>query len=402
MLGAACSINLTPSHNPANYAGLKFNPSDGGPAGDVVTTKIEEIANRMMGENVILEPVKPENIEKIDIAELYIRYINERKTLDIERIKNFISKEDCIVCIDNVHGATRGRIQRILGESVRIKYLRTEDDFLFGGVAPEPSEKNMQGVERVLRESNARFRMGVIIDPDGDRIRHADENMQIPMNYFGAMAFHFLSVYKGIKGIGVKSVGTSNLVNAIAKKLGTGVRETKVGFKNFRPYMLRSSKERAVVAFEESDGMTGYNHTLEKDAIFGLLLAIEMVAVTGKNLSGYLKDIMNEFGHYYPDRSGISVDRSLAGEPLIKKLSVIGEHYKVGAALNIGENKRTVSDVIIVDGTKLVFDDGSWLMIRPSGTEPKVRFYIEARAEEEKKAVFEAAEKITKEALGLI
>jgi phosphomannomutase len=402
MLSAACSINLTPSHNPANYAGLKFNPSDGGPAGDVITAKIEEIASRMMREHVVLEPAKPDSVEKIDISELYIRYINERNTLDIERIKSFIRSEDCIICVDNVHGATRGRIQRILGESAKIKYLRTEDDFLFGGAAPEPSEENMQGVERVLRESNASFRMGVIIDPDGDRIRHADANMQIPMNYFGAMAFHFLSVYKGLKGIGVKSVGTSNLVNAIAKKLGTYVRETRVGFKNFRPYMLRSSEERAVVAFEESDGMTGYNHTLEKDAIFGFLLAIEMMAVTGKNLSEYLMDIMDEFGHYYPDRSGISVDRSLAGEPLIKKLSVIGEHYKVGAALNIGGNKRTVSDVIIVDGTKLVFDDGSWLMIRSSGTEPKVRFYIEARTEREKKAVFETAEKITKEALGLI
>jgi len=405
MLKAACSINLTPSHNPANYAGLKFNPSDGGAAGAEITSKIEEIANSMMRENKVLEQVRPENIKKIDLAELYIRYVNERKTLDIERIKDFISKEDCIICVDNVHGATRGRIQRILKDTMhdsKLKFLRTEDDFLFGGVAPEPSEKNMQGVERVLRGSNARFKMGVIIDPDGDRIRHADADMQIPMNYFGAMAFHFLSVYKGIKGIAVKSVGTSNLVNAIAKKLGTGVRETKVGFKNFRPYMLRSSKERTVVAFEESDGMTGYNHTLEKDAIFGLLLAIEMMAVTGKNLSGYLKDIMNEFGYYYPDRSGISVDRSLIGEPLIKKLSAIDKNYKVGTELDIGGNKRTVSDVIIVDGIKLVFDDGSWLMIRPSGTEPKVRFYIEARTEEEKKAVFEAAEKITKEALGLI
>ncbi|MBI5204965.1 MAG: phosphomannomutase, partial [Nitrospirae bacterium] len=92
MLGAACSINLTPSHNPANYAGLKFNPSDGGPAGTEITTRIEKIANRMMKEHAVLESVKPENIEKIDLAELYIRYINERKTLDIERIKNFISK----------------------------------------------------------------------------------------------------------------------------------------------------------------------------------------------------------------------------------------------------------------------------------------------------------------------
>ncbi|MDO9289559.1 MAG: phosphomannomutase [Thermodesulfovibrionales bacterium] len=401
MLNAACSINLTPSHNPANYAGFKFNPSDGGPAGAEITTKLEETANRMMGESVVIKPIKPESVEKIDLASLYIKYILMRKTLDIERIKDFINKEDCIVCIDNVHGATRGKIRRILGESGKIIYLRTEDDFLFGGVAPEPSEKNMQGVEKVLKESRARFRLGVIMDPDGDRIRHADAKMQIPMNYFGAMAFHYLHVHKGIQGIGVKSVGTSNLLNAIAGKLEIPVKETKVGFKNFRPYLLKTAQKRAVVAFEESDGITGYNHTLDKDAIFGLLLAIEMVAATGKNLSEYLSDIMDEFGHYYPDRSGIAVDHSLAGEPLIKKLSVISAQYKAGDEVIIGGDKRTVKNVITVDGTKLVFDDGSWLMIRPSGTEPKVRFYIEARTEQGKKAVFETAERMTKEALGM-
>ena len=402
MLNAACSINLTPSHNPANYAGFKFNPADGGPAGAEITTKIEEIANRMMSESIVIKPIKPESVEKIDLAFLYIKYILMRKTLNIERIKDFINKADCVICVDNVHGATRGKIQGILGKSDKIVYLRTEDDFLFGGVAPEPSEKNMQGVEKVLKKSRARFCLGVIMDPDGDRIRHADAKMQIPMNYFGAMAFHYLHVHKGIQGIAVKSVGTSNLLNAIAGKLAIPVKETKVGFKNFRPYLLKTAKERAVVAFEESDGITGYNHTLEKDAIFGLLLAIEMVAVTGKNLSEYLRDIMDEFGHYYPDRSGIAVDHSLAGEPLIKKLSVISAQYKAGDEVIIGGDKRTVKNVITVDGTKLVFDDGSWLMIRPSGTEPKVRFYIEARTEEGKKAVFETAEKMTKEALGMV
>jgi phosphomannomutase len=190
-------------------------------------------------------------------------------------------------------------------------------------------------------------------------------------------------------------------VNAIAEKLGIQIRETKVGFKNFRPYLLRSSDERAIVAFEESDGISGYNHTLEKDAIFGLLLALEMMAVTGRNLSAYLGEIMQEFGYFYPDRSGISVDRSLAGELLIRRLSVIPEQYKKGSVLEIGGQSRTVTDLITVDGTKLVFDDGSWLMIRPSGTEPKVRFYIEARTEEGKKAIFETAERMTKKVLGM-
>jgi len=401
MLNAACSINLTPSHNPANYGGFKFNPSDGGPAGPEITAEIEEKANRMMAEFAQPQPALPDKIERVDLTQLYIDYIIERGTVDLGKVRDFVNNEDCIVCIDNVHGATRGRIQRIIGESGKIKYLRTEDDYLFGGVAPEPSPRNMEGVEKVLRAGSAAFKLGVIMDPDGDRIRHADAAMQIPMNYFGAMAFHFLHVVKGFPGVAVKSVGTSNLLNAIADKLGVPVRETKVGFKNFRPYMIRDACERAVVVFEESDGVSGYNHTLEKDALFGVLLAIEMMAVTGKNLSGYLKDIMDEFGYYYPDRSGIEVDRSLAGEELGKRLSVIREKYKIGASVDINGSRRTVKDVITVDGAKLVFDDGSWLMIRPSGTEPKVRFYIEARTEEEKKAVFATAERMTREALGM-
>ena len=341
--------------------------------------------------------------QEIDLTDLYIKYILERKTLDLEKIRDFINNEDCIICVDNVHGATRGRIQRILGETLKIKYLRTEDDYLFGGIAPEPSEKNMKGVESVLRESAALFKLGAIMDPDGDRIRYAarysNNIVQIPMNYFGAMSLHFLHVYKKISGIVAKSVGTSNFVNAIAEKLGIKVIETKVGFKNFRPYMLSTSSERAIVAFEESDGISAYNHTLEKDALFGFLLSIEMMAVTGKNLGEYLKGIMDEYGYYYPDRSGIEVDRSFVGEPLLKKLAVIQEKYKKGDAIGIGGQERVIKDIITVDGIKIVFDDGSWLMIRPSGTEPKVRFYIEARTEEGKKAVFETAERITKEAL---
>jgi phosphomannomutase len=400
MLNAACSINLTPSHNPANYGGCKFNPSDGGPAGPEITRHIEEIANRKMKDSLVLQSVKPASVQTVDSIGLYKNFLTERKTLDLEKIENFIGSEDCIICIDNVHGSTRGVVESILSSSARIKFLRTEENFLFGGIAPEPSEKNMQGVENILRQSNARFKLGVIMDPDGDRIRYADGSVQIPMNYFGALALHFLHVYKNISGIVAKSVGTSNLVNAIAVKLKIPVKETPVGFKNFRPYMLRSSEERAIVAFEESDGISAYNHTLEKDAIFGFLLAVEMMAVTRKNLSEYLKDVMDEYGYYYPDRSGIAVDQAVAGKPLLQKLSTVKDRYRKGTAITIGRHARTVKDVITVDGTKIIFDDGSWLMIRPSGTEPKVRFYIEARTSEDKKAIFDLAERMTRDAIG--
>ncbi len=401
MMNAACSINLTPSHNPANYGGFKFNPSDGGPAGPEITKRIEAIANELMSESFIVEPVPARQIERIDLTSLYIEYILERKTLDLKKIRSFVAEQDCTICVDNVHGATRGKVQRIIGMSDKIKYLRTNDDYLFGGVAPEPSEKNMRGVEEVLSKSSSAFKLGVILDPDGDRIRFTDGSMQISMNHFGAMALHFLNVHKGVSGVAAKSVGTSNLVNAIAEKLNIPLKETMVGFKNFRPYMLSSAAEKAIICFEESDGISGYNHTLEKDALFGILLAVEMMAVTGKNISEYLNDIMAEYGYYYPDRSGIEVDRSLAGDILTRKLSTIKEQYSEGTKIEIDGHERTIKKQITVDGTKLVFDDGSWLMIRPSGTEPKVRFYIEARTESGKRSVFETAEKMTREALGV-
>ena len=264
LLNAACAINLTPSHNPANYAGFKFNPSDGGPAGSEITGKIEEIANSMMEKSINIPSSKAASIGKIDLTSVYIRYITERKTLDIKKIQDFIKSSDCIVCVDNVHGATRGRLQRIIGESPKIQYLRTADDYLFGGTAPEPSEKNMAAVEKVLKQSQARLKLGVIMDPDGDRIRYADGAMQIPMNYFGGMALHFLHVHKGIKGVVAKSVGTSNFVNAIAEKLGIPVKETKVGFKNFRPYLLQTPLRRRLWPLRNQTGYPGITIPLKK------------------------------------------------------------------------------------------------------------------------------------------
>ncbi|MEO5357003.1 MAG: phosphomannomutase [Nitrospirae bacterium YQR-1] len=398
-LGASCSINLTPSHNPAQWAGFKFNPSDGGPAGSEITKVIEKFANSMMEKKLTIPDPEKANFETIDPVALYEKFINKKKTLNTQELRKFIDENDCFICIDHVHGSTRTRPQRLLGDSPKIKYFRTEDDYLFGGIAPEPSSKNMKMVTEALRGSTAKLKLGVIMDPDGDRIRFTDGTTELPMNYFGALAFHFFYKYKGLRGVVTKSVATSNFVNAIAEKLELGIKETMVGFKNFRPYLLPSGSERAIIAFEESDGISGYNHTLEKDSIFGLLVAIEMMAKTGKNIGDYFRDVQEEFGYFYPDRSGVEVDRSLVGKPLIEKLSKIRESMQPGTSVTFGDTTKTVKTLITVDGTKIVFNDDSWLLIRPSGTEPKVRFYIETRSEAEKDVMFKKAEEITKNAI---
>jgi phosphomannomutase len=189
-----------------------------------------------------------------------------------------------------------------------------------------------------------------------------------------------------------KSVATSNFANIIATKLGIPVMETPVGFKNFRPWLKRNANPKALIAFEESDGITGLNNTLEKDAHFGLLLALEIMAVTGKNLGEYLDLLYAEYGRLYPERSGFEVDKSLVGAPLLAKVQKITA--QPGSKIAIGSKSKVVKELITVDGVKIIFTDDSWMLIRPSGTEPKVRIYAECRDFQEKEDMFETAKKL--------
>lgn len=394
-LGVAASINLTPSHNPANYGGFKLNPSDGGPAPEELTKPIETLANEIMKTSKEVKSVKPEKIDRIDLTELYIGFIKKRGLLDLGKIRDFIETEKPICAIDHMYGTSRGKLARILSlKPGTFICLRKDNDPLFEGLSPEPSEINLRLALSYLKRDSLGF--AAIIDPDSDRVRFADMNRQIPMNYFGAMAFHYLYSYKGLRGIVAKSVGTSNFVNAIAKELGVEVVETKVGFKHFRPYLLPEAKEKAVVAFEESDGISAQNHTLEKDALFGCLLALEMMATLGKNLSDYLEEIESIYGRYYSDRTGFEISRENFGPHVKKHVYALKDYFKAGDSFEIGKLKKKILNIIDIDGIKIVFDDLSWIMIRPSGTEPKIRIYVETKNMEEKDYLIEEATKLAK------
>lgn len=384
---AAFSINLTPSHNPLEYGGYKYNAADAGPAAATLTGRITANARRLMeladaGAAAPAAGQLPEspNLRPFDSLACWqnlVRRNVERHGLDLDRIiASFLENRDIAVAVDAVHGASRLHIRRLFGDTDcgRLITLRDTADVTFGGIAPEPSTANMRQVVATIAARPEKLKLGAIIDPDGDRIRFTDGACEISMNQFGAMAYHFLHQYKGKKGMVAKTVATSNLANRLAEAFGEELYEPKVGFKEFKPVI-----GRALVFFEESDGISVIGHTPEKDAYIGLLLALDMVMTTGKNLGEYLREIEETYGACYPDRDGVVV--RLRGDELLKALEGL-EKYRKGSTIVIGGQERTIVEVITLDGRKMILDDGSWLMIRPSGTEPKIRFYVESRTEE--------------------
>ncbi|MEW6221478.1 MAG: phosphoglucomutase [Thermodesulfobacteriota bacterium] len=389
-LAAAFSINLTPSHNPLEYGGFKFNAADAGPAAPSLTNRITARARAMIAAGELRPSLPdPSRVRPCDALALWIELVRanaHRHGLDYDGLlAGFARQHDLVVAVDCVHGASRRHIRQLFGNpaSDRLILLRAEADPTFGGIAPEPSAANLEPVHKALASRTERLRLGVIIDPDADRIRFTDGRREITMNHFGAMAYHFLHEHKGKAGMVAKTVATSNFANAIAQAFQEKVFEPRVGFKEFKPVLLE-----ALVCFEESDGITVIGHTPEKDAYIGLMLALDMMLTRNQGLGDYLAELEKAYGAFLPARDAVTV--RAAGEELTAKLQGLTA-YVPGKTIQVGNKALAIDKVISIDGRKMVLADGSWIMIRPSGTEPKVRFYVEARTEAGKDAMFAAA-----------
>ncbi|AGF78896.1 phosphomannomutase [Desulfocapsa sulfexigens DSM 10523] len=407
-LNAAFSVNLTPSHNPLEYAGFKYNAADAGPAATELTGRITEKARQIIAgagspfvalDKPVVSAADRDDVLPFDALGTWKQLVRNNKDIhDVhydDIMNRFATDTEIVAVIDSVHGASRIHIPALFEgvENDRLIQLRDSSDVTFDGIAPEPSSANMVGVITTLQKRKEPLKVGAIIDPDGDRIRFTDGTVEISMNQFGAMAYHFLHEGKGKKGMVAKTVATSNLANRLAEVFGEETFEPRVGFKEFKPVI-----GKALVYFEESDGISIIGHTPEKDAYIGLLLALDMVISRRQNLGEYLAEIEKEYGAFYPDRDGLPV--SVQGEVLHAALLKL-EKYGVGAVVNVGGTEQRITQVIDIDGRKMIFEDGSWLMIRPSGTEPKVRFYVESRTKSGTAALVEAARGMLDE-IGLI
>jgi phosphomannomutase len=387
--GWAGGLNFTPSHNPFRYGGLKFNPADGGLAGAELTDGLAAAANRLLDslasgdwppyeELEAVVAAQAEKVERVDLHTPYLEALRRHPVLRLdelcEMLRGLPPGEGAAMVADPVFGGAvpaYRALRPLLGEDV-LSLLHTEDDPYFGGQTTEPNEETLTEARETLKEGDARFGVAIRNDPDGDRGLVGDEEGAIRMNQFAALVLRYL-IDRGMEGGVATTFPTSRFGMDFARARNKQVYLTPVGFKNFRPFLLDG---RAMMAYEESDGITIAGHTLDKDGILAGLLALRIVLHYQKPLSALIREIEQETGSYHYLQVSFAVD--IPAAEVREKLTALAS-VRPGETLGGEEEGGKVKAVNAEDGYMFQFEDDTWILMRPSGTEPKVRIYAESR-----------------------
>jgi phosphomannomutase len=343
----AGAMMVTASHNPPEYNGVKFIPEDGAPALPEVTERIE--AN--LREPDLLPESDHGSIEEVDLTAAHAAHAREVVDADLS---------DVTVVYDAMHGSGRGVTDALLeAAGATVHRRRTETDPTFGGGSPEPAPEHLEGLVEAVEAHDAD--LGLANDGDADRLAVATpERGYLDENLFFAAVYEYL--LESDAGPAVRTVSTTFLIDRIAEAHDQEVFETAVGFKWVADAM---ADHDALMGGEESGGFTVRGHIREKDGVLMSLLAAAVAAE--RPFDDRLDDIRETYGDIVADK--ISVDC-----PDSEKQRVIAE---LDGDLPDTVAGRSISKVVTVDGFKLLLEDGSWLLVRPSGTEPVMRVYAE-------------------------
>ena len=371
------AVNITASHNPYNYNGIKFSPDWGGPAlpedTEILTKKSNELLKLPRYNYIDFGSAKKSGLLT---EEDFIGYYTElvKSKLDLKLIE-----ENCgnlYPFITSMHGTSKGMIGKIIGEAgYEFKEIYEERDAFFApGFAPDPSAKNLKEMGKMVKEYNEgkskKTAIGLAADGDADRYGVLDEDGEfVEPNIIFPLLYNYYIEGKGIKGDAARSVATTALVDRVAKHYGFKVIETPVGFKYLGKLI---SEGKAVIAGEESSGLTVAGHAPDKDGIYTCLLVLEMLSYYKKPLKVLVEGLLEKFGPIFTKRINVPVDKEKFKAEIDEKM----EKFP-----NVFEG-RTVTGKNATDGYKVFFDDDSWLLARLSGTEDLMRIYGEADTEE--------------------
>ena len=280
---------------------------------------------------------------------------------------------------DPLWGTGRGYLDNILRRhGLEVETIHDWRDVLFGGRSPEPEESHLGELTDIVIKKKCA--LGLATDGDGDRFGVVDSNGRfITPNQLIAILFDYLVESRDWLGGVARSVATSHLVDRVARKRGRSVYETPVGFKFIGELI---NEDKIVLGGEESAGLSIKGHYPEKDGILACLLAAEAVAARGASLTDQLEALFSEIGRLESGRIGIRLTPELM--PTLKER--LAQEPSVLAG-------RRVKEVNRIDGVKIIFQDDSWLLVRPSGTEPLVRIYAESESAKDLEVLLEQGRK---------
>ncbi|HKJ45942.1 MAG TPA: phosphoglucomutase/phosphomannomutase family protein [Balneolales bacterium] len=372
----AVGIVITASHNPPDYNGFKIKAPFGGPATPAQIASVEDELDNF-DSSLKVESyqtyLKQGRIREIPLREQFKDVLSERLDLDAIRSKGIKIAHDCMF------GAGQGMIKELLGDQI----LELHSDFNpgFHGQAPEPIEKNLGELSKFIVEN--RCAVGIANDGDADRVGMFDETGRfVDSHEVLSLLTKYLSQEKGMKGSIIKTFSTTSMLDKQAEKYGLDIETTPIGFKYVAEKIVDGD---VLVGGEESGGLAVKGHIPERDGIFIGLLITEMMVKEGKALSELVQDLVDEFGPHFHYRNDMHTSNDKKNAMMAyckdKKLTEI--------------NGKKVEKWEFTDGVKHWLNDGSWLLVRPSGTEPVLRIYSESSNEDEAQKLVEYASNVT-------
>lgn len=365
--GALGAINITASHNPPEDCGFKVRDEHGGAIAPKGLSQIEALIPEANDAGAIkqvklADALKAGSIEYFDAKPQYLKRIAE--LIDVQPIKDAGLK----VVVDNMWGNAAGWLTEILGGGkTQIIEVHAERNPIYPEMKrPEPIPPNVDAGLAVGKREKADC--VCIMDGDADRCGFGDENGEFvdQLRVYGLLAYYLLEV-RGQRGAIVKTISTTSMLDKLGKAYGVPVVNTGVGFKYVAPAMM---EHNAMIGGEESGGYAFHGHVPERDGIVSNLYLLDAMVKTGKTPSQLVQTLFDKVGAHYYDRIDTRVTDDATKQAAKAKLDALNV-----AGITLGGHK--VTEKVTIDGYKFVMDDGGWLLVRFSGTEPLIRVYTE-------------------------
>jgi len=372
---AAAGVMITASHNPPRYNGVKLKAAFGGSALPEQARQVERILarnqERARGPNVMdyEKALEAGLVRRFDPAWAYYEHLTRLVDLDT------ISVGELRVITDAMYGSARKCIADMLARTrCRVREIRGEMNPGFGGIHPEPIARYLNALSAAIRADQAD--LGLATDGDGDRIGAMDAkgNFVDPHHIFVLVLRHLVEE-RGMRGTVVRSVSTTRMVDRLAARYGLPLVETPVGFNHIADRMLNDD---VLIGGEESGGFSIKGHIPEGDGVLMGLLLLETIAAAGVPLHELVEQIQAEVGPAYYARRDLPLRHPISKTEMVTRLTQEAPSTLAG---------ESVVEVQTTDGVKYLLADDAWLLIRPSGTEPVLRVYAEARTPEELEAL---------------